>query len=217
MPLYIGRVLLSEVRMPYGQDWDPARLPVSATSQVLAYEISSAPEGKHDLGLCAEYESVWRRNAPIIVDLLKGDDRSAFVWASGPLVSDGVLVVLRYVDEWNDSGARYHVEGLTSWDGIPGYCTGSVTFEFRKDTFERMMADESLDTEEVYLPMLLVPHKLTSHLRGRPLEAFGLRWLLDNDALALLPMVHFEGYVVLGSADTVTHAVRQISHLAGEQ
>lgn len=213
MPLYIRHVNLSGSWMPAGRDWEPTRLPVGAASQIRAYKITSAPEGKHDLALCAEFESIWRRNAATIVDLLRGDERSAFVWASGPFLSDDLLVVLRYVDEWTKSGARYQVDNLTSWDGQPGYRTGRVTFEFRKDTFERMMADESLDAEEIYLPVLLVPDRLISGLPGRPLEAFGLQWLLENEALALLPMGHFEGYVVLGSANAVMDAVRRITHL----
>ncbi len=213
MNLYVHRVDLADSPLPSSELWDLNRVGRSVAAQLVVEEVSAAPAGKHDLAMCPQYEGIWRLHAPTIVSLLAGPERGCFVWAMGPLTCDGLVRVLRFVDCWNDGGARFHVEGVTSWERRPGYRTSWILFEFQKETFAEMMGDESLDLEFVSLRMLLLGEGSAAELPARSFDEFGLRWIVERGAIALLANSHFEGCAVVGSYDAVGQAMARIGDL----
>lgn len=209
MQLHIRSVPYSETTFPEGDAW--AITPQCAPEEVDIQEVSTAP-GEHSLEDCLVYEGQWRERVTSVITALKGEERTCLVWAYGPLESDGVLLIMRYVDYWIDKGTRYHFQGVT-YPGGRGYCSTWVTFEFDSETFEVMMRNESLELEYNRLSMILCAHELIGEMLEKPFQKIGVRWILEHDAIALSFISHFEGCYVFGRKATVTRALDRVRSL----
>jgi len=73
-----------------------------------------------------------------------------------------------------------------------------------------MMKNDELELEWVRLSMLFVPEELVASVLGRPYGEIGLRWVVENHALALTCHRHFEGCYLFGSQEVIDQSIKRI-------
>jgi hypothetical protein len=147
-----------------------------------------------------------------VVSALKGEERACLVWVYGPIESDGLLLVMPYVDYWIDRGTAYHFEGFTM-DRGRGYCSSWLTFEFDPEVFAAMMKDDRLYLEVLPISMVFCEDAKVEELLEKPFWKVGVQWVLEHNALALASPVHFEGCYLFGREDTVNEATKRVRTL----
>lgn len=215
MALYVDVEGYSESRFQEQRGaWDASQLPDPLRRAFSTYSICTAPPKKHSLEECPRFEAEWRRIVTDVLFALQGEDLKCVVWAEGNFESDGVQLVMRYADDWNDKGLRYYVEGFT-YPGGRGFWRSSVGFEFHKDVVVKMVMDESIDFEFVELTMVLCLPNLIPDILSKPFEHIGLEWILTHDALGVVSIRHFEGCHVVGLTDTVGAAMGRLRRFLG--
>jgi hypothetical protein len=207
MVLHVGPVDYANTTFPQSGSWDLATLAPGERSLFDVRSIAAAP-GKHEVAMCAGYEAEWRRAAPSVISALNDAPRACFVWAEGPMDSNQLPYVFRYMAGINTP--RYHVEGVTHVEK-GSYVHSWLCFEYARDSFELMMADEETNLEYTRLYMLWFDERWVSQLVPTPFQSIGLPWLLANDAMALSFHRHFEGCYILGTRGRIENAVRRVT------
>ncbi len=164
-------------------------------SEVL--KVSTCPPGKHSLDECDEYERQWRAvAAEVIHPFVERHDR-AIIQAEGPFESDGLLPLLRHVDEWNDLGLAYFVAPV-DYPGGRGYTTGHAAVAYEPTAFASIVADTEIDLELVRLTLIAGPLPTGADLLRTP---WYHAWpaLIESGATIVGFPRHFEGCEVLGA------------------
>ena len=210
LQLYIRDRAFHDTTFPDVESWDISRL-VEGQRFGVRY-ISAAPPGGHSLSDCERYEAIWRANVTAVVSALKGEERACLVWVYGPIESDGLLLVMQYVDYWIDRKTSYHFEGFTKHRG-PGYYSTWLTFEFDPEVFATMMKDDRLYLELLPISMMFCDDAQVEGLLERPFYKVGVQWILEHNALALSSPRHFEGCYIFGLQDTVDEAIERVRPL----
>jgi hypothetical protein len=213
MALYIRSIDWPKTTFPQSGKWDFRQLADADASNLLIQEISCAPAGKHSLDECPEYEREWREVAPAVIDALLHTAGAAVVRASGPFECDGLVRLLKYVGDWHDQGVPYHIAPVTSHGGR-GYQTSWVAFGYNASNFARVVQDKSLDFESIALSVMISTGMVRETDMNLPISELGLKWALENKALAVASSRHFEGCYVLGHTDGMIDAIRRLRERA---
>ncbi len=214
MNLHIENTRLSDTPLSKLSAWTESAVPLVHGAQVGSWRISTAPPGKHDLEKCTVFEKSWRESAPDVIAALKGAKGMCLVWARGPVESDGLLQVMKYVDKWIDNGTSYYWPGVSSIDGRPGYSDSWLAFEYDEHTYRDMNNDASLDFESVRFSLLVFTDRALTDIITREFEDLGLPWVLDSRALAVVHQRHYEGCYVVGDYSIGAAAVARVAALS---
>jgi hypothetical protein len=197
VPLHISKLEYPESPFPkYGPLWDETALPTSRVPQ--AIELATPPSGKHDLTLCESFEREWRNLFPPVLSLLCGERMNCLIWAYGPLEQGGLLRTLCHV---LDDDVSYHLDSVTHIGA--GYSTSWCSFEYREALMRSLMSDQMADLEYTTLAGIIMRKELTPSLLTRPFHSIGIRWVLDNHAIAFTTYSHFECMYIANYPDSL--------------
>ncbi len=209
MQFYTSTVSYAQTTFPKNKAWDPDVLPASLQTDVCFASIAVVPEGKHDVTACAGFEAQWRRVVPGVLSSLEAPELACFVWAVGPLLDDGLIRVFPHIVSIGNDIARYSIEGVDFLEES-GYRYGRVVFEYRRDAYEELMADDGIDLEYTKLYVMFFPEACVAEAISKSFDEIGIRWIVEHNCLALAPFRHFEGYYLVGRTRTVDAALRRV-------
>jgi hypothetical protein len=215
MILYIDEVDLSNTPFTELWGWTGSHLCIDRDTRIGSQRISTAPLRKHDLKECRLFEERWRGCAPLLMSALNEPGKSCVVWARGPVESDGLLEIMKYIDRWISNGMRYHFPGITSLDGRPGYYDSWIAFEFDLQTFTEINNDAAISFEQVPLSLLFLKNGSLEELIKCPFEAIAMRWVIERNAIAVVHERHYEGCYIGGESNTLRQAVARVRGLLG--
>ena len=208
--LYVDDCELRNSAFPQAASWQEEYARTLYKSSLLTKTVTVAPRGKHSAEACETYERQWREVAPELLRLLKGEEQVAFVWAKGPMESGGLPDLMPYIVGTNPWGDRYHVQAVTFTDRN-AYTESWVSFEFCRESYERLMHDEWVDLEFVRQCVLFFDETAVEDTVSRWFGDLGLAWVCEHEALALAYHRHFEGCDVVGARARIEEAMEMVA------
>ena len=212
MTLYIDDIPWETAAFHRCAEWDSQLLPGDMATLLATKTIAVCPRGKHDLSLCDGFERQWRQEAGRVLTSITQAEGVCLLWAAGPMEAENLLRVFPHIVGHGETRTRYHVPSVTC-DSLIGYCSSWVAFEFCRPSFDDLMSDEDVDLEFTRLYGLVLSEGQLVQVLTRPFWSIGLRWVLENNALAIASHRHFEGLDVAGQRDLVERAVSQVELL----
>lgn len=211
--------MLHIIKEPYYQTtfpqvgcWDITKLPTSLAERIVTSSIAVPPPGKHDVSLCESYERSWRLQASKVITHLTGSECVCLMWATGPILWDGLPRVLNHS---LDQEMRYHIESETS-DSDVGYLTSWFSFEYREKYFTSLMEDEEADLEYTRLQALILEQGIVGDVLTKPFQDIGLVWIMKHGVIGLSSFSHFEGIYIVGDNSVVQEAVSRVQRNLGK-
>lgn len=190
--------------------WDLDAMSTHERDEFVAWEVTYAPEGKHDLSLCESLERAWRTAFPTVLATMTPQEQSCVLWAHGPMLPDGLLRVFPWMVDECCSSPLYHVETVTYNEPGDGYLYSWASFRFSYENCRQLMQDPQLCLETTRVYVIIARDETLRDVITTPIWEIGPQWLLEHDAVVMMPSSHFEGGYVCGRKQTVEARVADL-------
>ena len=210
MRLYTEDCNLERSAFPGDSSWRTEDAGTLRAAGLAVKTVTVAPPGTHSLEACETYERQWREIAPELVSLLKGAHGVAVIWARGPMESHGLPNLMPYIVGTNPWGDRYHVEAVTFTERH-AFTDSWVSFEFCRESYERLMQDDWVDFETVRQYALFFDESAFAETLPQWFGNLGSQWVREHDAIALAHHRHFEGCDSIAGREEMLWALKRIA------
>ena len=210
MRLYMDDCDLKRGAFPEVSSWRTEDARTLQAAALAAKTVTVAPAGKHSLEACETYERQWREIVPELVAVLKGAQRVAVIWARGPMQSNGLPHLMPYIVGTNPWGDRYHVQAVTFTERH-AFTDSWVSFEFCRESYERLMQDDWVDFETVRQYALFFDERAFADTLPQWFGDLGLQWVRQHDAIALAHHRHFEGCDIIAGQEGMSRVLKRIA------